>query len=257
MSYKNTFLAVCIISGFLTPNLVPIEAAVPVSVTLVTEDRLLLIEQLLVKVRALQAQLEVMLKKEVATIGAPTAADYTKGNTNARVQIVTYMDLDCPFCKLFHKTLDTIPEDLPEVSVTYRHFPIVELHPNAVKLAIAAECAGQIGGDAAFFSVVDDIFTSRKINATTNMEKVPSFIAKSGVAKSAHAKCVKSEAAGEAVEADRTEGENRGVQGTPQSYVYLDGEEVEEIQGAQPLSVVEDLVIELLNSPRNNDLIMI
>lgn len=260
MSYKNTFLAVLIISGFLIPSLVPVHAATPVATTLAAEERLQMINKLTAQVAELQAQLEVLLKKEiieyaqvetvrkqdVASGSAPTAADYKKGDAKARVQIVTYMDLECPFCKMLHLTLDTILEDNPEVSITYRHFPLTVLHPNAEKLAIVTECAGQVGGDEAFFSVADSIFMSRSTDAATNMGKVPSFVKKAGVSKSAHAKCVKGKAAQEAVEADLTQGEGLGVQGTPQSYVYLDGKYVSEINGAQPLSVIADMVKELI-----------
>ena len=260
MSYKNTFLAVFIIMGFLTPSLVPIDASTKVDATLSAEQRRELLNKLSSQVTELQAQLQEMIKVEISekaqleivrkdevlSIKTPTPADYTKGDAKARVQIVTYMDLECPFCKMLHTTLDTILKKNPEVSITYRHFPLVELHPNAEKLAIATECAGQIGGDKAFFSVVDSIFKSRSNDSTTNMGKVSSFIKKAGVSKSAQAKCVKSKAAKEAVEADLAEGEDLGVQGTPQSYVYLDGIYVSEIQGAQPLSVIEDMVKDLV-----------
>ena len=260
MSYKNTFLAVFIIIGFLSLNLVPIYAATPVDTALSTGQRLQLLNELSAQVAELQAQLqemikveisekaqlEILQKKDLASIKAPTVADYTKGEAKARVQIVTYIDLECPYCKMLHTTLDTILKKNPEVSITYRHFPIVELHPNAEKLAIATECAGQIGGDKAFFSVVDSIFKSRSKDSTTNMGNVSSFIKKAGVAKSAYAKCEKDKVAREAVEVDLAEGEDLGVQGTPQSYVYLDGIYVSEIQGAQPLSVIEDMVKDLV-----------
>jgi protein-disulfide isomerase len=246
MSLKNISLALFVIVTFLTPSLGPAQAAVMQPKTLTHEERTILIKSLLNQVKLLQAQLEIMLENESPTASSITKADYTTGNTSARVQILTYTDLDCPFCKSFHTTLSIILKDNPNIAVAYRHFPLEELHPNAKKLAIAAECVGQLGGDQAFWSMVDSVFNSRQINELTDMSSVPSFVTKAGISMSAHNKCASGEIAKKAVEADLADGIVREVQGTPMSFVFKDGKLVKTINGAQPLSVVQDLVKDLL-----------
>lgn len=147
---------------------------------------------------------------------------------------------------MFNSTLQKILKDNPSISITYRHFPIEQLHPNAKPLAIAAECAGMIGGDTAFFSVIDSMFNSRSIEERTNMSKISSFITKAGVAKTAFNKCNKGKVAKEAVEADYADRIARDVQGTPQSFVFIDGKLVGSIDGSQPIDVVQNLISDLL-----------
>ena len=153
----------------------------PAPVSLTTEERSVLLAQLLEQVKILQALLEKLQNAEAVQTGPLTAADYTLGKADATLHIVTYTDLECPFCMQFHETVHTILKDNPEVSVTYRHFPLEQLHPSAKGLAVAAECAGQIGGDSAFFTVVDAIFKSRKVTEQTDVSKVPAFLATAGL----------------------------------------------------------------------------
>ena len=68
------------------------------------------------------------------------------GPEEAPVQIVVFVDFECPFCRTFHLALDDLMAEKPnDVSVTFYHFPLTDLHPHAVGAALAAECAGQNG----------------------------------------------------------------------------------------------------------------
>lgn len=218
----------------------------PAPVSLTAEERSVLLAQLLEQVKILQALLEKLQQAEVEQMGPITADDYSLGMADATLHLITYTDLECPFCKQFHETVRTILKDNPEVSVTYRHFPLEQLHPNAKGLAIAAECAGQIGGDTAFFKVVDAIFKSRKVTEQTDISKVPGFLAAAGLKGDDVLPCMNDLDIEEAVEADMAAGLALGVQGTPSSFVYQNGVLVDEIVGAQPQSVVQDIIDDLL-----------
>lgn len=80
------------------------------------------------------------------------------GNKNAKVTIVEFSDLQCPFCARFFK--DTFPSikkgyvDSGKVVMYFRHFPL-EFHPMAVPFAIASECANEQGK---FWKMHDLIF---------------------------------------------------------------------------------------------------
>jgi protein-disulfide isomerase len=173
-----------------------------------------------------------------------TAADYTTGATDARVKIVTYTDFDCPFCKQFHDTLSTIVNEYDDVSVTYRHFPLEALFPNAKKIAITAECVGMLKNDNVFWKFADKLFASREINETTNINVVDSLAVKVGASRSKLVTCQLSDAAREAVEADMGEGLHSGVTGAPMSFIFLD-DQVGRIDGAQPLAIVKQILDKL------------
>jgi len=76
-----------------------------------------------------------------------TSEDFVRGNRNARIALIEYSDLECPFCKRFHPTAQQLINEYPnDVMWVYRHFPLDQLHSKARAEALAAECAGSLGG---------------------------------------------------------------------------------------------------------------
>lgn len=77
------------------------------------------------------------------------------GDANAPVVIVEFTDLECPFCRSFHETLQATRKEWGEkIAVRFVHFPL-PIHRNAYAAAKAAECAQEEGRfeqfiDAAF-----------------------------------------------------------------------------------------------------------
>jgi protein-disulfide isomerase len=243
MTCKKALLSGVLFLSFLVPNYSA--AAVVQTKNLTNQERVALIAELLKQVQELQVQLEALQKKELVHDTPITAADYTRGSADARIQILVFTDLECPFCQRYHSTLSDVIKNNPDVSVTYRHFPIEQLHRNAKQLAVTAECAGQIGGDAAFWKVVDSIFNLRSGNEYTDMRRVTSFVTAAGVSRAALGLCTEGQAATQAVEADQADGTARGVLGTPMSFVYKNGQLVETISGAYPLSRVLEIISNL------------
>ena len=70
-----------------------------------------------------------------------------EGDPGARVIVMEYSDFQCPFCRRWYN--DSLPSirDLvgEDVAVAFLHFPLVQIHPNAVGAHFAAECAGEQG----------------------------------------------------------------------------------------------------------------
>ena len=67
------------------------------------------------------------------------------GPTNAKVEIVEFADVECPFCERMHLTLQQLRERYTEdVAVTFIHYPL-DQHRFAELAARAAECAEKHG----------------------------------------------------------------------------------------------------------------
>lgn len=68
------------------------------------------------------------------------------GDKNAKVTIVEFADLECPFCKrYFTQTFPQLKKDYIDtgkVAYYYRHFPL-DFHPLARPFANASECANE------------------------------------------------------------------------------------------------------------------
>ncbi len=71
------------------------------------------------------------------------------GSNEAKVTIVEFSDFQCPFCESF--LTSTYPElkknyiDTGKVNMTFRHYPLTSIHPNAETAHRASECANEQG----------------------------------------------------------------------------------------------------------------
>ena len=78
-----------------------------------------------------------------SSIVAHTYPDHIRGPERARVQLLEYGDYQCPHCLQAHQVVLTILEEFgDQVQFIFRHFPLIELHPQTQHAAEAAEAAG-------------------------------------------------------------------------------------------------------------------
>ncbi len=87
--------------------------------------------------------------------------DHVLGNPDAQVLIVEYSDFECPACKEFHPIMQRVIDEYGkkgEVAWVYRHFPIEEVHANALGAAKASECVADVGGAKKFWDFADIVF---------------------------------------------------------------------------------------------------
>jgi protein-disulfide isomerase len=84
-----------------------------------------------------------MSEEENITLRIPvTDLDHTIGPSQASVVVVNYGDYESPDCLSRHRaTQKVIDELVGSVRLVYRHFPLVKVHPNALRAAEAAEAA--------------------------------------------------------------------------------------------------------------------
>lgn len=83
-----------------------------------------------------------------------------RGNPNAKVVLVNFDDLECPFCAKLHAEL--FPETLEHykglIKIVYRDMPIEQLHPWAMHAAVNANCIATQSGKS-YWSYVDYLHT--------------------------------------------------------------------------------------------------
>ena len=85
--------------------------------------------------------------------------DHLRGSNQARIALIEYSDLDCPYCASFHgAVLRFVVEYETEAVWAFRHYPLLQLHPGAARKAAVAECAGNLKGEEAFWAIVDTYY---------------------------------------------------------------------------------------------------
>src|SRR5882762_3149151 len=68
--------------------------------------------------------------------------DHIRGPHSAEVSLVEYGDFECPYCRAAEPIVAGLIEALGEqLSVTFRHFPLSQVHPHARHAAEVAEAA--------------------------------------------------------------------------------------------------------------------
>ena len=90
----------------------------------------------------------------------PSSDRPVRGNPNAKVVIVNYDDLECPYCAKMHSEL--FPETLNHynglVKIVYRDLPLEEIHPWAMHAAVDANCIAEQSAPA-YWGYVDYLHT--------------------------------------------------------------------------------------------------
>lgn len=72
--------------------------------------------------------------------------DHMTGTPNARVTVVKYGDYESPNSQRTHQAIEKMVRQLLDrVRLVYRHFPLVNNHPHALRAAEAAEAAAAQG----------------------------------------------------------------------------------------------------------------
>jgi protein-disulfide isomerase len=163
-----------------------------------------------------------------------------RGTKQAKVIVVAYDDLQCPYCTMLHQTL--FPQLLKEygdrVTFIYKDFPLPN-HTWASHAAVDANCLAAQNEDA-YWNFVDSIHASqREINGQGTQELRLAELDRIAMQQGTDHKvdtaslqaCVKTQNDA-AVKASVSEGEAIGIDSTPT--LFINGEEMS--GGAVPLS---------------------
>lgn len=157
--------------------------------------------------------------------------DHIKGNAKADIAVIEYSDLECPFCKRVHPTLEQLIVDDTNVQWVYRHFPLGP-HKNAQKAAEAAECAASIGGPQKFWEMVDVIYLKGPDNL-----KLGTLAEEIGVSTPKMEDCLSKGTFAARVKEDMAGAAAAGVNGTPSNFViHIPSGRIQRVMGAQPLT---------------------
>jgi protein-disulfide isomerase len=83
-----------------------------------------------------------------------------RGNSQAKVTIINFDDLECPYCARMHAQLfpDTLDRYKGQIKIVYKDYPLIEIHPWALHAAIDANCLAS-QNSTAYWNYVDYLHT--------------------------------------------------------------------------------------------------
>lgn len=189
------------------------------------------------------------LAAQLDAVAPVSAQDHVRGNPNAEVVVIEYSDTECPFCKQFHPTMQQIRAEYGDkVAWVYRHFPLDQLHQKARSEAVALECAGEQGGNDAFWKYTDRLYEVTPSNDGLEASELPKIATYVGLDASAFNTCLSSGKYDAHIEADLQNATATGGRGTPWSIIVAKSGEKYPLSGAQPYEEVKKLIDEALKS---------
>lgn len=167
----------------------------------------------------------------------PIAGSHALGDPNAPITMVEFTDYQCPFCtRHFAETLPLLKQNFIDTGLVYyviKDFPLTSIHPQAVKAAEAARCAGEQGG---FVAMHEALFTSQSqwSGSPRASELFIELATALGLDQAEFSECLNSGRMETAVLADLEQGMSYGVSGTPAFFIngYL-------VSGALPYADFE------------------
>ena len=88
-----------------------------------------------------------------------SARDHIAGGPNAIVTLVEYGDYQCPYCAAAQPNVRRVQVQFGErLALVFRHFPLTEIHPDAL---VAAETAEFAGAHGRFWEMHEAIFQNQ------------------------------------------------------------------------------------------------
>jgi protein-disulfide isomerase len=140
------------------------------------------------------------------------------------VVIIEYADFQCPGCAALWPVMDALKQD-PDVAFTYvfRHFPLVNIHPNSMAAHRAAEAAGRQGN---FFGMHDLLFQRQQqwSSATNAVAIFESYAEELGLNVEQFKTDAASQDVFDSISSDQDSGNQLNLTGTPT--LLLNGEQI-------------------------------
>ncbi len=171
--------------------------------------------------------------------------DHIIGSIDSKIIIVSYTDIECPFCKRFHYTMKEVMEEYKnskDVAWVVRQFPLDQLHQNARKEAEATECVASLGGNEKFWLFLDKVMSATQSNDGLDMALLPKFAKEVGVNESEFSLCLNGGKMEGMVQSQLEDGISAGARGTPYSVILTKSGKKLPIDGALPIETIRSAI---------------
>jgi protein-disulfide isomerase len=144
-------------------------------------------------------------------------SDHIRGNPSAPITIVEFSDFQCPFCSRFHPTVQqALNEYGDQVRRVYKHFPLAQIHAEAIPAAEASECIAEQKGSEGFWAYGDQLFANQERLGVALYRELAE---QQGANMTQFNTCIAQRKYQSKVEENYNEGLQLGITGTPGSFI--------------------------------------
>ncbi len=190
---------------------------------------------------------------DVLSMRAISPEEHIVGNPEAPVIIVEYADMDAPYAKEFQQTMSQLMTEYGaggKVAWVYRHFPLVDQHPDSISHAEASECVASLGNTTAFWRFIDLLHAYAPGEMQFDPANYDSIVTQLGVSKADFDACLAQGKYTQKVEADFANALAIGAEGSPYSVLLVKGEKPAPISGSIPYGTLKQIVESAVGTSR-------
>ena len=131
------------------------------------------------------------------------------------LELVEFVDLQCPHCKEAQAVMDDLAKSFPKAHIVFQLFPLVDIHPSAYKAAAYGICVQKQSNDA-FFKYAAGVFeTQEALSPSTEDTLLKAAVKRAGLDSDVVAACAATPSTKETIAADIKLAEDAGVDQTP------------------------------------------
>lgn len=161
---------------------------------------------------------------KVEYTGSQESPRPSQGQAESSLVLEEFSDFQCPACKSAQPTIEDVLNTFGDrIYFKYRHYPLVTIHTQAFRAALAAECANDQGK---FWEYHDLLFTNQPNFSADDLVAYAKQLELKIEGEDGFSACLDSRAKTDVVRADMREGDQRGVSGTPT--FFLNGELIQD-----------------------------
>lgn len=174
---------------------------------------------------------------------------FSKGGDGAPLVLVEFSDFQCPFCgRHVKQTMPQIERDYVatgKLRYVVRNLPLEQIHPDALRAAEAAECAGDQGK---YWEMHERLFGHQQALAAPDLVR---YAQEAGAEPAAFQRCLEAAPHQAKIRQDLADAQAAGITGTPTFFLgFADGTDkvkvARRISGAQPYPVFKGAIDALL-----------
>lgn len=174
--------------------------------------------------------------------------DWIKGNEDAQVTLVEYLDFECEACGAYYPVVKRLSEEFgAEVKFVNKYFPLPG-HKNSMTSALAVEAAGRQGK---YWEMHNILFENQRDwgeKQAPDPKIFENYARKIGLDMDKYKNDIASQELKDRIERDRKEGQKLGLSGTPS--FYLNGKKIENPRGYEDFKA---LIQSALSEVQSND----
>ena len=168
------------------------------------------------------------------------------GQEEGVITLTEYADFQCPACAGFYPIISQVKEAFQDqVRFEFKHFPLVQIHPNATAAHRAAQAAGN---QDKFWEMHDRLFEQQQSWSQTNSpaDVFQEYARDLGLDMEQYNAEVGTSETLAVINADIAIARDKGVSSTPT--FYIDGEQIEDLNGLSTVQGFSAVIQEAIDA---------